>query len=274
VQRLDHQVNFTWGTGKLIPRGSDYISVRWSGCVLPEESGSYRFKVEADDHARLWVGGDLLLDHWHEQYVNLEPSREVYLTGGRLVEVVMEYREVRGEARARLTWAFESAALAVIPQDRLYSLFEIDRSPVLVTVASADTSAATSECTGDGLYGATALAESYFSVCPRDTYRNLRDDDDEFYLSTQLFSASLTLTATQETDHYGVGSERVTPTHVFNTLTKCFDFTYTPELAGGYSLSVTYETARGESLIHDCNMYHMYHNNRHNRHNYNTIITQ
>jgi len=243
VQRLDHQVNFTWGTGKLIPRGSDYISVRWSGAVMPPLSGNYRFKVEADDHARLWVAGDLLLDHWHEQYVNLEPSREVFLAAGRLVEIVMEYREVRGEARARLTWARGAGPMAVIPQDRLYSLFEIDRSPVLVTVASADTYAATTECTGEGLFGATALTQSHFSVCPRDRFGNLRDDDDEFYLSTQLFSASLELLTS---DSGGVGAERVTPAHLYNPLTACFDFSYTPEIAGQYTLGVIYETARGD----------------------------
>jgi len=244
VQRLDHAVNFTWGEGKLIPRGNDYITIRWSGAVLPPDSGTYQFKVEADDHARLWIGGVLLLDHWHEQYVNLEPSREIELTGGILHEVVMEYREVRGEARARLLWGYNGGVMGVIPQTNLYSLFEVGRSPVLVSVLSADTDASTTECTGAGLYEGTAFHEGLFTVCPRDPYRNLRDDDDLFYMSSQLFFANLTLV--DDLSHGGVGAEVIYPTKEFNPTTACFDFTYTPERAGDFRLEIYYETARGE----------------------------
>jgi hypothetical protein len=39
VQRLDHSVDFTWGVGKLIPRGKDYISIRWTGAILSNLTG-------------------------------------------------------------------------------------------------------------------------------------------------------------------------------------------------------------------------------------------
>lgn len=248
VERLDHKVNFTWGTGNLIPRGNDYISVRWSGAVLPPHTGTYQFKVEADDHARLWINGELLLDHWHERYVNLEFSRDIYLVADDLQEVVMEYREVRGEARARLLWAYNGTGLDVVPQANLYSLFQIDRSPVMVTIQSADTVANTTECTGAGLYEGTARHESHFTVCPRDQYRNLRDDDDIFYLSSQLFSANLTMIS--DMGHSGVGAENVQPTKRYNPETHCFDFSYTPERAGMYQLGVFFETQSGAGTVH------------------------
>jgi hypothetical protein len=248
VQRLDHKVNFTWGTGNLIPRGSDYISVRWSGAILPPESGLYEFRVDADDHARLWIDGQLILDHWHERYVNLEPSRFLQLTADTLYEVVLEYREVRGEAYARLMWGYNGRNATVIPQANLFSLFEIDRSPVLVTIHSADTSAETTECLGEGLYGAVALRRSEFTVCPRDEYRNLRDDDDDFYLSTQRFSALLRLV--DDRGHDGVGAEELVPTMVYNHDTFCFDFSYTSERAGEYELQVLYRTDRRANATH------------------------
>jgi len=55
-------VNFTWGNGRIIPRGSDYISIRWTG-VLKAAWGLTYFKINADDHARLWINGDLKIDH-------------------------------------------------------------------------------------------------------------------------------------------------------------------------------------------------------------------
>ena len=246
VQRLDHRVNFTWGAGNLIPRGSDYISIRWSGAILPHKTGRHQFKIDADDHARLWINGELLLDHWHERFVYLEPSRSVNLTANVLVEVVMEYREVRGDAYARLMWAPPGEELVVVPQASLFSLFEIDRSPVEVTIISAVTTAGTTEAYGDGLYGAVALRPSTFTVCPRDRFRNMRDDDDPFYLATQLFTASMILENDQ--GHNGVGSERLTPEMVYNSETFCFDFTYIPERAGDYRLEVYYEPTRGSGV--------------------------
>ena len=246
VQRLDHVVNFTWGTGRLIPRGSDYISIRWSGLILSNEAGYYRFKVEADDNARLWINGDLLLDHWHEQYASLEPSRLVYFSANSLQEVVLEYREVRGEAHARLLWSIGNSAMQVVPQQNLLSLFEVDRSPVKVRITSAETSAAKTECTGDGLYSATARRRSYFSFCPRDIYRNMRNDDSLYYLSTQIFGSLLSIT--NPLLHRGVGAETITPILTFNFNTLCFDGSYTPEMAGDYLLNIFYRTWRDDPI--------------------------
>jgi hypothetical protein len=55
-------VNFTWGTGRLMPRGRDFISIRWTGVFMAKWPRTY-FAVKADGHARLWVNGDLILDH-------------------------------------------------------------------------------------------------------------------------------------------------------------------------------------------------------------------
>ena len=49
--------------------GSDFVSIRWTGLVKANWKRTI-FKVHADDHARLWVDGILLLDHWHEQQVS------------------------------------------------------------------------------------------------------------------------------------------------------------------------------------------------------------
>jgi hypothetical protein len=78
-------------------------------------------------------------------------------------------------------------------------------------------------------------------VCPRDAFRNLRDDD-AFYLSSQLFSANLTLQNDQH--HTGVGAEYIRPDMQYNADTHCFDFSYTPQRAGNYRLDITYEQQR------------------------------
>ena len=243
VSRLDQRVNFTWGTGRLIPRGKDYVTVRWSGAILTEGPGTYHFKADVNDHARLWINGDLILDHWHEMDAYLEPSRPIQLLGSQLYEIVMEYLEVTGSAHARLLWSTPNVpVLHVVPQSNLFTLFEVDRSPVQVAIYSDSTSASTTECSGDGLFGATALHTSYFSFCPRDKYRNMRDDYSPTILATtQSFVARLTLI--DDMGYYGIGPEIIYPDLIFNSNTSCFDATYTPTRAGAYKLEVNYSMA-------------------------------
>ena len=119
VERIDYVVNFTWATGRITPNGANYVSVRWTGAVLTPRSGYYSFKVEADAMARLWVDGDLLIDHLSQQRANMEPSRQIHLQGNTLYELELEYMETAGaggtsyygggHAFVRLRWSISSA---------------------------------------------------------------------------------------------------------------------------------------------------------------------
>lgn len=241
VDRIDRVVNFTWGTGRLIPRGADFISIRWTGVIgdIPA-TNTYYFQVDADEQARLWVDGDLLIDHYHIQAVYLEPPRPKVLQAGGLYEVVLEYREVTGTAYARLMWGLDPTKMEVIPTKNLFSLYEIGLSPVNVTINSGETVASTTECVGNGLVDGTVLQRSEFSACPRDIYGNLRDDDNIGYLSTAIFGSTVTLI--DDNGYNGVGKELITPVMTFNNNTFCFDFFYVPERAGTYRVDIFYQT--------------------------------
>jgi len=62
VVRNDSRVDFSWGQGSPAPEiPDDHFSARWSGRLdLPR--GRYRFRVQVDDGARLWVNGVLVVD--------------------------------------------------------------------------------------------------------------------------------------------------------------------------------------------------------------------
>ena len=264
LERIDRFVNFTWGHGRLLPRGADYISIRWTGVLRADSTDLYHMKIDADDHARLWVDGSLLIDHWHEQRADLEPFRTVSFEKDALYEVVMEYREVRGDAYARLMWTsatdfdhfegnrnesdYRNDSFVVIPPENMYSLYEIGNSPVQVTVKSGDTDAEYTECVGDGLLRATALEKAEFTFCPRDSYLNYRDDVDEFFLQSELFNVTLTLI--DDLGHAGQGVEKIWPILTYNHETHCFDAQYTPERAGVYELNILYYLWHGEAGMH------------------------
>lgn len=253
--RLDDKVNFTWGTGKLATHTTDYVTIRWSGLVKPDRTDTYHFYVEADDNARLWIDDDLMLDHWHETGAMFDPSRGLAMKKNRLYEVVLEYREIRGEAHARLMWKNSYFNMTVITSNYLYALFPIGR-PLTVVVKSGPTYAETTECTGDGIFKGVALKESTFQVCPRDAWLNMRDDDDEVRLSKEYFSAELyyisdTSPSNMAYDGWGGGvydstnpnkGEYVLAQMIYNLNTHCFDGRYTPQRAGVYSLNVVYQS--------------------------------
>ena len=64
LSRIDAQINFDWGDGAITPTAADYVSVRWSGRLLPRYSEEYTFYVDADDGVRLWINDVQLVERW------------------------------------------------------------------------------------------------------------------------------------------------------------------------------------------------------------------
>ena len=93
---------YDWGLEK--PRqgvNSDDFAVRWSGQRY-FHSGCYRFGLFSDDGVRLWVDGELLMDHWNFGRAEYR-SPATYLSTG-YHDLVVEYFEASGEAEIRLWW--------------------------------------------------------------------------------------------------------------------------------------------------------------------------
>ncbi len=124
--RRDVRVDFDWGangkpggstTSNYAAVGADNFSVRWTGQFSPRFSETYAFKLIADDGARLLVkrAGDAafttLVDAWNAPGTNTAAmplqEREVY-------DLRLEYRELAGPARVRLSWSCPSAPEAVM----------------------------------------------------------------------------------------------------------------------------------------------------------------
>jgi uncharacterized protein YraI len=107
--RDDAGINFDWGGGSPAWNvvAADQFSVRWSRSLWLQP-GRYRFTVIADDGARLWVNGRLLIDQWHDSSAATY-SVEVELPNGTTA-LQMEYYENAGGAQARLSWEYLSGS--------------------------------------------------------------------------------------------------------------------------------------------------------------------
>ena len=104
VVRDDRNVDFNWGySAPAAGIPADHFSVRWT-CTVRFSEGWYNFRVRADDGVRLWVAGNLIIDRWSGGDA-VNTARQHIWSGDH--QVVLEYFELEGIARAHLGWEKE-----------------------------------------------------------------------------------------------------------------------------------------------------------------------
>lgn len=137
--RVDPFLNFEWNQIDM-PEGmsNQNFSVRWTGRIFPRYSESYEIIVTTDDGMRLWVDGQLLVDTWIGQgptaYVG-----QISLRSNRGYDIMLEYYQGGGGARASLEWASASQVREVIPEDRMSPSPAPDGEPVVKLFTSGAT---------------------------------------------------------------------------------------------------------------------------------------
>ena len=248
-------INFTWGYGRLTEFATDFVSIRWEGAVLADHSEDYTFTLVADDSVRLWVDHDLIIDQWHVQLDGMNVSGTAPLVKGQLHHVVLEYREVSHNAYVCLFWSSDNTPIEIVPQKRLYHLHELDESPKEVNVVSAGTSSEVSDCVGGGLFAGVAGQTFEFTVRPRDTYANPRNDDDPVILALDPFAAEARL---QDNVGEGFGIRDVPVTFAYDAAAAEFVGTYSPFISGKYALHVTH--AKGHNAHVGVNTFYQFPN--------------
>ncbi len=103
-QRQDTAINFDWGTGSPgTGVGIDNFSVRWEGDWNFSSAGTYRFSTTSDDGSRIYVDGNLVVNHWTDHGATTLTG-DVTLTAGTH-RVKVEYYEASGGASAKVNWA-------------------------------------------------------------------------------------------------------------------------------------------------------------------------
>ena len=101
--RDDPSINFNWGTGNPIEQvPADNFSVRWTR-TLGFAAGTYAFSTTTDDGVRLYVDGNLIIDHWVNQSQTTYTVNRVLTSG--LHTIKMEYYEATVDAVAKCSWA-------------------------------------------------------------------------------------------------------------------------------------------------------------------------
>ncbi|MCY3023194.1 MAG: PA14 domain-containing protein [Planctomycetota bacterium] len=97
--RPDAKLCYDWKQGSPDPRVPvDEFGVKWAGKLRVERDGKYRFKVEVDDRAHVWIDGKKIIQDKGEQ--------DVMLTRGDH-ECKFVFEEDGGDARVNVQWKLE-----------------------------------------------------------------------------------------------------------------------------------------------------------------------
>ena len=108
--RTEQRIDSNWGRFQPTTQlNENSFSVRWSGKLTPPESGKYTLGFVADDGARLYLDGQLLVDAW-EKNPTKTVTKEVALEAGRSYDLRMEYFQNNREAVAKLVWSYPRLA--------------------------------------------------------------------------------------------------------------------------------------------------------------------
>eukprot|EP00956_Cyclotella_meneghiniana_P022586 scaffold42858_cov61-Cyclotella_meneghiniana.AAC.3 len=235
--RTDATVNFTYGTGPITTFAKDYVSVRWEGCVLPFHTEVYTFWLDIDDQARLWIDNELVIDSWafSSSLSSSMPHVERKLQASVPHDIVLEYRDITGSAKARLLWSSPNTTLSAIPPSNLLYKERVGRYNFTVHASSVD--AKESSATGEGIHSGVAGKELSFTIQPNDRFGNFR--------GWPLYSLPRD---TRHMDHFHASAtlldsnfgEVFVPVNVhYNETTRKFLAFYTPITSGIYQLNVT-----------------------------------
>lgn len=121
VTRVDPTVDFDWEKGSPDPAvGPDKCSARWTGQIQAEFTEPYTFYVIADEGARLWIDGKLVIDAWKNASGEKRESPPIELVAGRAYDLKLEYHESQEKARIQLLWSSPATPRDVVPHARLY----------------------------------------------------------------------------------------------------------------------------------------------------------
>ncbi|KZS40916.1 glucan 1,4-alpha-glucosidase [Aquimarina aggregata] len=105
ITRNDSVINFVWMPKKPIDSlTSDAFSVRWTGQLIPKESGNYRIGLRASSAGKLYVNDSLKFEFSDDH----EPKTRYFDTNlkkGIASRIKIEYYNYHADPQAQLLWA-------------------------------------------------------------------------------------------------------------------------------------------------------------------------
>jgi len=94
---------------------SDHTAVRWTGKTQFPRSEEYTFYIIGDNGFRLWLDGQLAIDHWVEDWDKEQRSAPIRVEANVLHDIKVEYFNGGGGANLHVSWSSPSTPKQPVP---------------------------------------------------------------------------------------------------------------------------------------------------------------
>jgi beta-glucosidase len=105
MSRVDAAVDFSWGDSGISPQLPNKYSVRWTGVIVPPESGDYLLGFTGEDGFRVWLDGSLIAEDWTLHRPANTETKKLHLEKGHAYSLKIEYFQNIRISEARLIWS-------------------------------------------------------------------------------------------------------------------------------------------------------------------------
>jgi beta-glucosidase len=105
LSRTDAAIDFTWGDSGVSAQLPNKYSVRWTGALVPPESGDYLLGFTGEDGFRVWLDGELVAEDWTLHRPANTETKKIHLEKGHAYSLKIEYFQNIRIAEARLIWS-------------------------------------------------------------------------------------------------------------------------------------------------------------------------
>jgi beta-glucosidase len=105
MSRVDAAIDFAWGDTGISPQLPNKYSVRWTGLIVPPESGDYLLGFTGEDGFRVWLDGAPVAEDWTLHRPANTETKKVHLEKGRPYSLKIEYFQNIRSSEARLIWS-------------------------------------------------------------------------------------------------------------------------------------------------------------------------
>ncbi|HEX9804691.1 MAG TPA: PA14 domain-containing protein [Candidatus Dojkabacteria bacterium] len=103
VSREEKNINYDYGMGSPDPAiTNDNFSARWTGNLMIQDAGDYKFITFADDGVRLYIDDNLVIDNWQNQTFTRQETTLSLSQGAHTIKV--EYFEFAESGGVKLFW--------------------------------------------------------------------------------------------------------------------------------------------------------------------------
>lgn len=126
-ERIDKNINFTWGSKSPHSRITGNFSARWEGQLYIDKSGDYVFTIQSDEGLRFYIEKRVLIDTWSMQKRPPESSTKIHLERGGH-EIKLEYFFNQKHAALRLLWSSNFFSRQVIKNKFLFPPGELEET--------------------------------------------------------------------------------------------------------------------------------------------------